>query len=204
MIGIRPHSCGRPSWPSCEPCSGPGWASTSMTASASSIGRGIASPRGGTSTVGGRAGPEEIECLDAVFAGQATVSRPRPSEVLLPDVDGKERLGLPTMFVLAPIRGDDGQVIAALGFRMRPERTFTRVLNVARFGRSGRDLCLRSDGAAPVGESVRRRPEADRLDRRCAPRSVDLEPGAAGPRGRHDDRGPARAAEGQAAAHPAW
>ena len=30
-----------------------------------------------------------------------------------------------------------GQVIAALGFRMRPERTFTRVLNVARFGRTG-------------------------------------------------------------------
>ena len=53
-------------------------------------------------TVGGPAGREEVECLDAVFAGRATVSRPRPSEVLLPDVDGKERLGLPTMFVLGP------------------------------------------------------------------------------------------------------
>jgi hypothetical protein len=41
------------------------------------------------------------------------------------------------MFVLAPIRGDDGKVSAALGFRMRPERTFTRVLNVARFGQTG-------------------------------------------------------------------
>ena len=88
-------------------------------------------------TVGGRASREEVECLDAVFAGRATVARPRPSEVPLPDVDGKERLGLPTMFVLAPIKGDDGQVIAALGFRMRPERTFTRIINVARFGRSG-------------------------------------------------------------------
>ena len=119
------------------------------------------------------AGREEIECLGAVFAGRATVSRPRPSEVLLPDVDGKERLGLPTMFVLAPIRDDDGQVIAALGFRMRPERTFTRVLNVARFGRTGETFAFDRDGAAPVGEPVRRRPEADRPDRRCAPRPVD-------------------------------
>ncbi len=98
-------------------------------------GRTIASWR--DRTVGGLAGKEEIECLSAVFEGRATVSRPRPSEVPLPDVDGKERLSLPTMFVLAPIRDDTGRVIAALGFRMRPERTFTRVLNVARFGRTG-------------------------------------------------------------------
>jgi serine/threonine protein kinase len=97
-------------------------------------------------TVGGPAAPEEIECLDAVFAGKATVSRPRPSEVLLPDVDGNERVGLPTMFVLAPIRGDDGQTIAALGFRMRPERTFTRVLNVGRFGRSGETFAFDRSG----------------------------------------------------------
>ena len=65
--------------------------------------------------------------------------------MLLPDVDGKERLGLPTMFVLAPIKGDDGRVLAALGFRMRPERTFTRVLNVAQFGRTGETFAF--DGA---------------------------------------------------------
>ncbi len=107
-------------------------------------GHGIASSR--DLTVGGPAGREEVECLDAVFAGRATVSRPRPCEVLLPDVDGKERLGLPTMFVLAPIRGDDGRVLAALGFRMPPERTFTRVLNVARFGRSGETFAFDRTG----------------------------------------------------------
>jgi eukaryotic-like serine/threonine-protein kinase len=97
-------------------------------------------------TVGGPAGREEIECLDVVFGGRATVSRPRPSEVPLLDVDGKERVGLPTMFVLAPIKGDDGHVIAALGFRMRPEQTFTRVLNVARFGQSGETLAFDKAG----------------------------------------------------------
>ncbi len=106
-------------------------------------GRSIASLR--DITVGGSAAREEIECLETVFAGRPTVSRPRPSEVLLPDVDGKERLGLPTMFVLAPIKGDDGRVLAALGFRMRPERTFTRVLNVAQFGRTGETFAF--DGA---------------------------------------------------------
>ena len=97
-------------------------------------------------TVGGAAGREEVECLGAVFEGRATVSRPRPSEVRLLDVDGKERLGLPTMFVLAPIREDDGRVTAALGFRMRPERTFTRVLNVARFGLSGETFAFDATG----------------------------------------------------------
>jgi eukaryotic-like serine/threonine-protein kinase len=88
-------------------------------------------------TVGGAAGREEVECLVAVFEGRSTVSRPRPAEVPLLDIDGEERLGVPTMFVLAPIRGEDGQVVAALGFRMRPERTLTRVLSVARFGGTG-------------------------------------------------------------------
>jgi hypothetical protein len=97
-------------------------------------------------TVGGQAAREEIECLDAVLAGRATVSRPRPSEVLLLDIDGKERIGLPTMFVLAPIKDDAGRVIAALGFRMRPERTFTQVLNVARFGRSGETFAFDRHG----------------------------------------------------------
>ncbi len=97
-------------------------------------------------TVGGTAGREEIECLSAVFEGHSTVSRPRSSEVLLRDVDGGERLGLPTMFVLSPIHGDDGRVLAALGFRMRPERTFTRVLNVARFGRTGETFAFDKAG----------------------------------------------------------
>jgi eukaryotic-like serine/threonine-protein kinase len=97
-------------------------------------------------TLGGPAKKEELECLSTVFAGAATISRPRASEVPLTDVDGNERLGLPTMFVLAPIRDKEGRGIAALGFRMRPERTFTRVLNVARLGRSGETFAFDRTG----------------------------------------------------------
>ena len=65
----------------------------------------------------------------------------------------------------------------------------------------GRDLCLRSYGPAPVGEPVRRRPEAIRPHPRRVPRPVCAESGAPGPRGRFDDRGQARAEKKRAAAH---
>ncbi len=80
---------------------------------------------------------DDGQFVATALAGRATVSRPFPSMVMLTDLDGRDRVGVPTMFVAAPVRGDDGRVVAALGFRMRPERTFTRILNVARFGTTG-------------------------------------------------------------------
>ena len=122
--------------------------------------------------------------------------------MLLPDIDGKERIGLPTMFVFAPIKDDAGRVIAALGFRMRPERTFTQVLNVARFGRSGEtyafdrhglllsesrfDDDLKRIGLISDASYVR-----STLSLELRNPGVDLTTGAR-----------ASAAEGQAAAHP--
>ena len=41
------------------------------------------------------------------------------------------------MFAVAPLRDDSDAVVGALALRLRPERDFTRILNVARFGRSG-------------------------------------------------------------------
>ena len=77
---------------------------------------------------------EDAEFVATALAGKATVSRPFPSRAALVDLDGKERVGIPTMLVVAPIRGGDGRVVAALGLRVRPERIFTQILNVARFG----------------------------------------------------------------------
>ncbi|HVC95581.1 MAG TPA: protein kinase, partial [Pirellulales bacterium] len=75
--------------------------------------------------------------LDTVLAGQATVSRPFPSRILLTDEDGEVRVNLPTMFAVAPLRDDSDAVVGALALRLRPERDFTRILNVARFGHTG-------------------------------------------------------------------
>lgn len=96
--------------------------------------------------IGGDVGREEAEVLPLVFSGKATISRPRPSVVPLTDTDGKERAGVPTLFVLAPIRDDNDQIIAVLGFRMRTERTLTKVLNVARFGRTGETYAFDRNG----------------------------------------------------------
>ena len=96
--------------------------------------------------LGKRYAGDDGEFIATVLAGRATVSRPFPSTVMLTDLDGRERVGVPTMFVAAPIRGDDGRVVAALGFRMRPERTFTRILNVARLGTSGETYAFDRSG----------------------------------------------------------
>ena len=90
-------------------------------------------------------GPES-EFVETALEGRATVSRPFASIVMLADLDGQERVGVPTMFVAAPVGDDDGRVVAALGFRMRPERTFTRILNVARFGSSGETYAFDRSG----------------------------------------------------------
>jgi hypothetical protein len=84
--------------------------------------------------------------LDKAMAGKATVARPLPSEAALVDIDGKKRMGIPTMYAMAPIRAADDRVVGVLGFRMRPEQTFTHVLNVAKFGASGETLAFDRNG----------------------------------------------------------
>ncbi len=85
------------------------------------------------------------DALARALAGRATVSRPFTSEVMQKDLDGKERVGVPTMFALAPLPGRDGKPVGALGFQIRPETTFTSVLNVARFGESGETYAFDRD-----------------------------------------------------------
>jgi hypothetical protein len=86
------------------------------------------------------------DAAERALAGRATVSRPFASRVTLPDADGVSRAGTPAMYALAPIRGEDGRVFAALGLRMRPDGVFTRVLNVGQFGQSGETLAFDRSG----------------------------------------------------------
>jgi serine/threonine protein kinase len=89
---------------------------------------------------------DDGDFVASALVGRATVSRPFPSIAMVTDLDGRERVGVPTMFVVAPIHGDDDHVVAALGFRMNPERTFTRILNVARPGASGETYAFDRSG----------------------------------------------------------
>jgi len=80
------------------------------------------------------------------LAGKALVTRPFPSVALLPDDQGHLRVGVPTMFAVAPIRAGSGQIIALLGLRITPDTDFTRILSTARAGQTGETYAFDRDG----------------------------------------------------------
>ena len=80
------------------------------------------------------------------LTGKALVTRPFPSVALLPDAQGSLRVGVPTMFAVAPVRSADGQIIATLGLRIAPDTDFTRILATARAGQSGETYAFGRDG----------------------------------------------------------
>jgi len=80
------------------------------------------------------------------LAGHSLVTRPFPSVALLPDEEGHLHTGVPTMFAVAPVRSERGQITALLGLRILPERDFTRILATARAGESGETYAFGRDG----------------------------------------------------------
>ncbi len=89
--------------------------------------------------------------LNRALEGQVTVSPPFASVVRLKDDRGRMRTGTPTMFVCAPVRDSNFQVVAALGLRMRPEREFTRILHLGQFGKSGETYAIDKTGLLVSG-----------------------------------------------------
>ncbi len=84
--------------------------------------------------------------VSRTLEGAPVVSPPFPSAVMLKDAKGKTRGGVPTMFVCAPVRDDDLQVVAVLAMRIRPEREFTDILQLGRIGDSGETYAVNKDG----------------------------------------------------------
>lgn len=79
----------------------------------------------------GRPAPEAYRFfLDSALDGRLAVSRPFASETT------QDQKG-PSMFVAAPVFSTDGEIVAVLGLRMRPEEEFSRIFSVARMGQSG-------------------------------------------------------------------
>lgn len=90
--------------------------------------------------------PQYEDFLRRAIAGQATVSPPFPSVVVMQDDDGRTRTGVPTMFVATPIRDENQRVIAVLGLRIRPEAEFTQILQMGRLGKTGETYAINKDG----------------------------------------------------------
>jgi tRNA A-37 threonylcarbamoyl transferase component Bud32 len=81
-----------------------------------------------------------------VSGGQSAVSKPFLSPLLLADEQGEVRANQPCMYAAAPIHDEVGRPIAALGLRLRPEGEFTRILHVARSGRTGETYAFDRNG----------------------------------------------------------
>jgi serine/threonine protein kinase len=90
--------------------------------------------------------PEFESFLNRALEGDVVVSPPFPSYVLMKDEKGRLRTGVPSMFVVAPVRDANFQVIAALGLRIRPEREFTQLLQLGRVGQSGETYAVDKTG----------------------------------------------------------
>lgn len=86
------------------------------------------------------------DIFDQAMHGQSLVSKPFRSPLLLTDEKGELRAQLPSMFAIGAIHDDQQKVIAALGLRIRPDETFTRILQVVRYGETGETFAFDKNG----------------------------------------------------------
>ncbi|MEE8219709.1 MAG: cache domain-containing protein, partial [bacterium] len=75
--------------------------------------------------------------LARLWAGELVLGLPQASDVPLPTATGVLSPGRPTMFVGAPIRGPNSDVIALLTFRVDPGRDFATIFQRGRIGTTG-------------------------------------------------------------------
>ncbi|MFO1092457.1 MAG: serine/threonine protein kinase [Planctomycetaceae bacterium] len=90
--------------------------------------------------------PEYEALLKRALDGEASICPPFPSVVAMKDETGRSRTGIPTMFVSAPIRDENFQVVAALALRIPPEEEFTGILELGQTGRAGETYAFDKTG----------------------------------------------------------
>jgi hypothetical protein len=84
--------------------------------------------------------------VDRALRGQTVISHPHLSIVPLPGKNGEEAHRQPTMFVATPLRDKrSAEVFGVLMLRLPPE-DFTKILTVARWGKSGETYAFDSTG----------------------------------------------------------
>jgi len=116
------------------------------------VGYFVVSPDGVTiaseqdSPVGKPLGGYRKDFFDGVMKTGSSVSKPYRSPLLLKDPAGEYRANLPTMFAAAPLKDPAGKSVATFGVRIRPDEEFTRILMVARAGKSGETYAFDRDG----------------------------------------------------------
>ncbi|QDU07923.1 serine/threonine protein kinase [Gimesia aquarii] len=90
--------------------------------------------------------PLQKSALEKIQQGKATVTRPFESLFTRKTDSGELKAGLPTMLAMAPVKDESGTVLAALVLMIRPDINFTRILSIARAGKSGETYAFDKDG----------------------------------------------------------
>ncbi len=78
--------------------------------------------------------------------GDTVVSQPFAGEIDLPDEHGVYRPDWPTMFASTPILNPVGETVGVLAFRLRPEKEFSHILSISRFGHTGETYAFNDEG----------------------------------------------------------
>ncbi|MEZ6190439.1 MAG: PAS domain S-box protein [Phycisphaerales bacterium] len=86
------------------------------------------------------------DVLARVWAGETTVSIPQVSDVPLHIGGGKLAENVQTMFAMAPVRNEEGAVIAILDFRLSISRKLEPVLVSGQFASSGKTYIFDNNG----------------------------------------------------------
>lgn len=84
--------------------------------------------------------------LEKVFFGTVVVTDVLPSDVVLPDGNGNLKTGAPTLFVIAPVQDENGNVIAALAIRMQMDLIFSDITERNRLGETGQSYLINTEG----------------------------------------------------------
>jgi PAS domain S-box-containing protein len=71
-----------------------------------------------------------------LWSGETITSHPLPSTLALPNGQGSQIVGLPTILVASPIYNQQHEIIAALCFYLDPEKRFASILKQPRVGAS--------------------------------------------------------------------
>jgi hypothetical protein len=90
--------------------------------------------------------PEYTAFLARALDGVTNISAPFASVVVMKDDSGRLRTGVPTMFVSAPIRDDSFQVVGVLALRIDPDKEFSRIMSLGRFGDTGETYAFDKSG----------------------------------------------------------
>ena len=89
---------------------------------------------------------ESSDFFQRSIKGETVISHPFPSNIPLPDSNGKWHENFPTMFLSVPVKNDQDKIMGVVAFRVRPEAEFSNLLKAGRYGKSGETYIFDREG----------------------------------------------------------